>query len=129
MTSPTSSDTRTARPDAVRQPGELSPGQVRMLKIAIVVLGVMIVVGVLAVIARIVYLSSERRQQGPVVTTGAAIDGRIALPAGATVQSMALDGARLAVHYNSPSGPGIAIVDAATGRLVTRLTIAPEPPR
>ena len=47
-----------------------------------------------------------------------------AAPAGATVRNLSLSGNRLAVHYDAPSGGGIAIVDLATGRTVQRIELS-----
>lgn len=115
--------------EAPRQLGELSPGQVRALKIAIVVMGAMIVVGLLVMVARIVYLAGGRASQAPAVASPARPETRVSLPAGATIKGIALDGNRLAIHHDGPSGPGVAIVDVATGQVMGRVGIAVEPPR
>jgi hypothetical protein len=117
-----------ANPDG----GPLSPVQVRWLQIAIVVMGIMIVLGILGVVARMFYLASNRASQPvrSVAGTGAAVaDARVLLPAGATVKSIALDGDRLVLHFDAPTGAGITIVDVGSGRVVSRLRLEPEPPR
>jgi hypothetical protein len=114
--------------------GPLSPGQVRALQIAIVVMGIMIVLGILGVVARMFYLASNRPPQATRAATAAAgpslaTDARIQLLAGSTVKSVTLDGDRMALHYESATGAGIAIVDLPSGRVVSRFRIEPEPPR
>ena len=39
---------------------------------------------------------------------------------------MALDGNRLAVHVEGPQGAQILIVDLASGKTVSRVTLKPE---
>jgi len=119
-------DLATAAPATLA--GELTPGQVRALKWAIVAMSIMIVVGLLAIVFRIVYLASGRGQQAT-VTAGPGADARVPLPAGATIRAIALDSGRLAIHHESIGGPGITIVDIGSGKVVSRMTFAPEPPR
>lgn len=111
--------------------GPLSPAGVRALKIAIVVMGVMIVLGLVAVVARIIYLAGQSPSQATVSVVPAAglAEARIALPAGAVVRHLAIDGPRVAVHYETTSGPGLAVFDWSTGKPLARLAIDPEPPR
>ena len=111
--------------------GPLSPGQVRALKIAIVVMAILIVLGLVGVIARIMYLASTKPTARPVASqaTPSAVEARIPVPAGAVVKSMTLDGDRMALHFESPTGAGITIVDVASGKVVSRWHLVPEPPR
>lgn len=111
--------------------GQLSPAGVRALKIAIVVMGVMIVLGLVAVVGRIIYLAGKSPSQAAVSVVPAAglVEARIALPAGAVVRHLALEGPRIAVHYETSAGPSLAVFDWATGKALARLAIEPEPPR
>lgn len=107
------------------------PG-VRALKIAVVVMGIMMVVGIFVVFARIVYLANQRGAQGTTVaasSTRLAPQAQLALPAGASIRQVSLSGDRLAVHYDSPSGSAIAVLDLATGSLLSRVQVVPEVPR
>jgi hypothetical protein len=88
----------------------------------------MIVAGILAIIGRIVYLAGNKSQPAPVPIRATA-DGRVTLPPGATIRTIALDANRLAIHHDGPAGPGIVVVDVATGQPVGRIVIAPEAPR
>ncbi len=119
------------------------PVFLRNMKIAVVVMAVILILGFIAIIARIFYLSSRTPAQPPKATVTMqpsseprALDlvklaerGRLDLPAGATVRSMAFSGARLAVQYDAPSGGGIAILDLETGRAISRIAIGAETPR
>jgi hypothetical protein len=99
----------------------------RMLKIAGSILGVLIVLGLGAVLGHLVYPSSQGGSQTEV--SGADGQGgatmpfgtHLSLPDGATVRSMALSGGQLAVHYDAPDGGGIVIINLATGRTLGRL--------
>ncbi len=91
----------------------------RNLKILIAVMGVFIVLGLGAVIARIV--TGGGGQQGATATSVLAPTGgeiAVELPPGAKVVSVSVSGNRLAVHHESPAGTGIAIIDLETGRRV-----------
>lgn len=100
----------------------------RNLKILVAALAVLIVIGVFTVIGRIIYLASR----GGVQSGSAAVvasNPRLALPAGATIRSLSMNGDRLAVHYDAVSGSGIAVMDLATGKVLSRVELVPEPPR
>jgi hypothetical protein len=109
--------------------GPLRPAHVRLLKIAVIVMGILILMGIVAVVARIVYLVSPSSRQPALSGASPASGQRLALPPGAVVRQVALSGDRLAVHYDGPEGPGIAVIDILTGSTVGRITIVPEPPR
>ncbi len=108
--------------------GQRAPNTERTLKIIVAVLGVLIVLGVLTVIGRMIYLASRGPAQSASASAIAATP-RLALPAGAVIRSMALSGDRLAVHFDAASGSGIAILDLANGRTLSRVELVPELPR
>ena len=101
--------------------------KVRALIFIVSFLGLLIVAGLVAVILRIIYLSSTPSAQR--ATTDAAeapsAADRLDLPAGAVVKSMSVGVDRLAVHYDAPGGGGIAILDLATGTVLRRVDIVP----
>jgi hypothetical protein len=109
--------------------GPLNPGQVRALKIAVVVMGVLIVLGLFTVFARIIYLASRPSPQVQAVsqTPGRATQ-RLALPPGAVVRQSSISGDRLAVQYEAPSGAAIVILDLARGQVVSRIELVHEAP-
>jgi hypothetical protein len=109
-----------------RSTDPFSPAQLRILKIAVVVMGVILVLGFAAVIGRIAYLVT-RSGKPPATQSGApAKDLRLSLPEGAAVRSLALSGDRLAVHFDTHAGAGVAILDLLTGEPVTRIDLAPQ---
>lgn len=115
------------------------PVVLRYLKIAVVVMAVILILGFIAIVARIFYLSSRLPAQPPQsAATGSSVAGaratlpdrmRLELPRDAAIRSMSLSGDRLAVHFEGPAGPGIAILDLETGRTLSRVEIAPPPGR
>jgi hypothetical protein len=106
-----------------REQGPFSPGQLKLLKAAIAVMSAILVVGFAVVAGRIAYLASQSgRQALPAPAPQAQLD----LPAGAQVRGMSMSGERLAVHYEAPSGAGIAILDLVTGRSVTHINVVPR---
>lgn len=97
-----------------------------MLKIAIGVMSALIVLALLAIVARVIYLSSSKdAQPAPpsVIEAPASVKQSMDLPAGAVVKSMSLHGNRLLVHYETTSGTGAAILDLATGRTTSQIAI------
>ena len=101
--------------------------QMRKLRLAVIGMGAVLLLGFTTVIGRIVYLLNRPAVDPSIVAATspgpAPSDIRLALPAGATVRNLSLSGNRLAVHYDAPSGPGIAIIDLATGRAVQTIAI------
>jgi hypothetical protein len=113
-----------------------TPSQMRLLRIAVIVMGVILLLGFATVIGRIVYLLNT----GP-RPVGASLPGTaeiaaplkappsIELPAGAVVKHMALSGNRLAIHYETPSGAGIRIIDIAFPQQSVTVPIVEATPR
>jgi len=112
-----------------RESSPLSPAGVRGLKILIFVMTALIVIALLVIIARMVQLASRPKPGDAArVVANPVAAGRLSLPAGAVVRQIALDGGRIAVHYDSPTGAGIRVIDLATGAVVTDLAIEPGVP-
>lgn len=107
----------------------LTPGQVRWLKIAVVVMGIMIIVGIAILIGRILYLASTGPRQAMPVRAPIHTDSTVGIPPGASIRSVALSNDRLAIHYEGPRGAGIVVVDLASGMRIGRVEVVPEPPR
>ena len=107
----------------------LGDRHVRMLRIAVIAMGVVLVLGFIAVIARIVYLVNRGSDTTTAVSQPIKDTALLALPAGAVVRNLSLSGNRLAVHYDSPTGGGIVVLDLQTGAPVSRIQIVPDVPR
>ena len=118
-----------SEPDNTPLPGTVfTPRQVRALKIAVIVMGLLLVGGFAFVLAAIVYQASGGGQSGARAGAGASlsIESELPIPKDATVTSLALDGDRLALHLNSPAGLEIAIIDLKTGKLISRIRLKPQ---
>lgn len=122
-----------SEPDNSPLPGTVfTPRQVRALKIAVIVMGVLLVGGFAFVLAAIVYQASHLGKGAAGETTDPSLVRRevggieLALPRDATVTSMDLDGERLALHLNSSLGPEVVIVHVATGKILARIKIKPQ---
>ena len=106
--------------DASAVPAMYTPSQLKLLKIAVIVMGLILLLGFMAVIGRIVWLvNSAPKAPSEAAATGTAplvppIES-IALPKGAIVRSISLSGSKLGVHYEGPDGAGIRIVDLQPG--------------
>ena len=108
-----------------------TPRQVRILKVAVIVMGVLLVGGFAFVLAAIVYQASHPAQDAsriaaPIVAGQRGLSIELPVPAGATVTAMSLDGNRLAVHLNGAAGPEIAVIDLATGKIVAHVRLKPQ---
>jgi hypothetical protein len=107
----------------------------RNLKIVVVGLGVIILLGLGAVIVRVIGLAGGKAgsESGQIAKTLVALpsDGSIAmeLPKGARIISVSLSGNRLAVHHDGPSGAGISILDLETGRRIADIKAVEAMPR
>jgi hypothetical protein len=124
--------------DDAPQPGllasvPLDDGQVKGLKIAVMIMTGILVLGVLTLFGRIIYLVARPSPQAAGVVS-AAVAGRtpaatvtVPLPAGATVRQTSLAGDRLAVHYDAPTGGGVLLVDTVSGQIISRIMLKPEP--
>lgn len=92
----------------------------RMLKYAVIGMGVVLILGFFVIAARIVYLTSRMDASLP---TGSEMS--IAVPTGAEVTNMSLSGNRLALHL---AGPGetdrsITVIDLTSGKVVSRVML------
>src|SRR5665648_361538 len=97
-----------SEPDNTPLPGSVfSPRQVRLLKIAVIVMGILLVGGFAFVMAAIVYQASHlgqgkaRKAAAPAAPAVSGVETALTIPPDATVTSLALDGDRLALHLNS----------------------------
>lgn len=124
--------TSTSDDDNAPLPGTVfTPRQVRVLKIAVIAMGVLLVAGFVAILVAIVYKagqlgeSEETRLPAP-AAIAAPTDGAFVLPEGGTIVSMALDGDRLALHVKGPDGTEIVVLDVRTGAVVSRIGIGSQ---
>ena len=95
----------------------------RNLKILVGGLGALILLGLGAIMVKVSGLApgkSTPASGSSSLTSVATPGGEIALelPKGAKVVSVSLSGNRLAIHHESPTGTGIAVLDLETGRRI-----------
>jgi hypothetical protein len=121
-----------SEPETSTVPGTVfTPRQGRILKIAVIVMGLLLVGGFAFVLAAIVYQASRPAQVGARGTAqyapgqrGFTID--LPVPAGAAVATISLDGNRLAVHVNGTAGQEIAVIDLTTGKVIAHVRLKPQ---
>ena len=110
-----------------------TPGQVRVLKFAVIAMGVLLVAGFAFVLATIVYQAS-RPVQYATVTDAPPVPGEgtgdieLSAPFGADVNGISLDGDRLAVHLGGMGSSEIAVIDLATGEVIAHVKVKPQKP-
>lgn len=108
-----------------------TPRQVRILKVAVIAMGILLVGGFAFVLAAIVYQASRpaqvaagRSATDSLTQSGLNID--LPVPRDASVGALSLDGNRLAVQLNGSAGAEIAIIDLASGKIVARVRLKPQ---
>ena len=103
----------------------------RTMKFVVAALGFLLVAGLVLVVVRVIYLASKPAAQGrpqvetaaPPVAAALQPEQLLELPAGAEVRSVSISGDRLAVHYEAGGVSGIAILDLASGRRLSNVTV------
>lgn len=110
-------------------PGTIfTPRQVRMLKWAVVVMGIMLVGGFALIMGAIVYQASNLRESGSaaVTTSSSEVIRALNVPEGMSVSHIALGDNRLAIHLTGPGASEIRVIDLGTGAVVSRIPLQRE---
>jgi hypothetical protein len=116
-----------SEPDNTPLPGTVfTPRQVRALKVAVVVMGILLVGGFALVLATIVYQASKGGEGATPSTLLTEMKVDLAVPKDASVTSLALDGERLALHLSSAEGAEIVVVDLTSGKVISRVKLQPQ---
>ncbi len=109
---------------------EFTSRQLRILKIAVIVMGITLVGGFVLVVGTIVYQAyTLAESESPGSTTPAVRfqpEATLSLEAGQSVSHIALDGSRMAVHLSGPRGNEIRVIDLTTGTVVSRIRLESE---
>jgi hypothetical protein len=114
-----------SEPDNTPLPGTVfTPRQVRVLKIAVIIMGILLVGGFAFVLAAIVYQASKGGQS--VNTSSGNGPAELQIPKDSSIGTLSLDGDRLALHLQSPKGGEIVVIDLASGKVVSRVILKPE---
>lgn len=102
--------------------------QVKFLKWAVIIMGILLVGGFAFVMSAIVYQASHLSESAPVPAPGssAASSGALNVPAGMSISHMALGDNRLAVHLKGTDAEEIRIIDLGTGKVVSRIPLKSE---
>jgi hypothetical protein len=112
-----------SEPDNTPLPGTVfTPRQVRVLKLAVIVMGILLVGGFAFVMAAIVYQASKGGQSS-VAAGGEPVATELHIPKDASVSTLSLDGDRLALHLQSSGGPEIVVIDLRTGKTLARIKL------
>lgn len=101
----------------------------RTLKYVVAGLGIAIIVGLSAVVLRIIYLANRPTAPASATFSQPSAQWQLELPKGAKIGSLAVSGNTLAVHYDGPGGAGIAIIDLSTGKRVADVMAVEAIPR
>lgn len=118
-------------PETSTVPGTVfTPRQVRMLRLAVIVMGILLVGGFAFVLAAIVYQASHPAQVAKVSAGAGLNEGApsidLPVPRDASLAGVALDGNRLAVQLNGGAGPEIVVIDLGTGKIVAQVRLKPQ---
>ena len=104
--------------------------QIRWLRRAIMIMTTLMVAGIAIVIGRVIYLARPPATQAASELTGSGVQPallpnvRLALPAGADINSISASGNRLMVLPTTPAGSDtITILDLSTGQTLSRVTV------
>ena len=129
----TQSETEVAASAEPSQSWVEHPTTVRWLQVLVVVLGIILIIGFAAVIARIAYLAvgSSEDSSGPAQPVSAATgtppaaitenrESIIELPKDAVVRSTVGTGQHVFVHFEDPKGAGGILFDPQTGAIIRR---------
>jgi hypothetical protein len=115
-------------------PSEVLPGtiftlrQVQIMKVAVVVMGIILIAGFAFIVAALVYQSKHLGESTPATVPVSENQQQLGLtlPRGMTISHMALGDNRLAVHLTGPKGNEIRIIDLGTGAVVNSIPVTSE---
>lgn len=122
------------RDEAAGSGADFTPRQIAILKVAVLVMGVIFIVGFAALLVTIFYQSTQLVTKSTDQTTPSAPPAGaspvpafdIAVSKDQTVESVTMDGNRVALYLNGPDGREIAVVDLVNGKVVSRVRLKGE---
>jgi len=98
----------------------------KMVRLLFVSGGIM-VLGLIAVFASIVYKLNERSEDASALSAASPVDEQIAVPAGHRIVASALDGDRALLTIAAPDGStSLLLIDLRSGATLGRYTIEPQ---
>jgi hypothetical protein len=95
---------------------------IQALKFAVVVMGILIVVGMVVMAVTIASRLSAMADVEPALADHIALS----LPPGAVIVETDLDGDRLALRLETPEGPAVQVFDLASGALLSTIATVGE---
>lgn len=99
----------------------------RAVKILVIVMGIMLVGGFIALIVSIAYMAKHRQATAPAAPAPYAAPA-IELPAGARIETMALGADRLVLNIITPEGNReLLVLDLASGRRLGTIPLRAAP--
>jgi hypothetical protein len=117
-------------PDEKPLDPEVEKVRQKMVRLLVVSIGIMIV-GVMAVLAAVVYRVVAPEEETAAVSTalpageeGEALASNVTLPAGFSVEHVALEGSRILFFGSSDGGTHALVFDITTGRLIAEIEVA-----
>ncbi len=126
-------DTSQTTPQQPQAPGPeeydspFSPRGQRILKFAVVIMGVMLVVGFMVVVGTIAYRAVKLSQADPSITDAPAKHGfsrlEVDVEPDTLISQIELDGNRMAVHVTKNAADEILIIDIKRGTLLGRVRL------
>ncbi len=101
------------------------PANVRILKRVVYIMGVMLVIGTIVVIGTIIYraVNYDASRSASTNPAKAFEDISVAVPPGAQVGAIELDGNRMAVHITQDGKSEIILIDVRKGALLGRVKL------
>jgi len=107
--------------------GPISPRGQRILKFAVVIMGIMLVVGFMVVVGTIAYRAVKLSQADPSITDAPDKHGFSRLDVDVApdtlISQIELDGNRMAVHVTKNAADEILIIDIKRGALLGRVRL------
>ncbi len=122
--------------DADNQPLEgtvMTPRQVGILKVIVIVMGLLLVIGFTVMIIALVYQAAQLgkgKTDHPAIVKSKAnartSDIDLSVPQGSKVKAMSLNGTHLVLHLENQKGDEITILDLQTGKVIRRIRLKPQ---
>lgn len=112
--------------------GPFSERGTRILKIAVVVMGIMLIVGFMIVVVTIAYRAMKLGEDAPSTNPAPNKHGfsrlDVEVERDTLISQIELDGNRMAVHVTKDSADEILIIDIRRGELLGRVKLIEKPP-
>ncbi|MGD9867798.1 MAG: hypothetical protein AB7U38_07355 [Hyphomicrobiales bacterium] len=102
-----------------------TPRQVRVLKVAVIFMGILLVGGFALVMGAIVYQASNLGKSAvpAAIPAGEPARAELALPEGARILNMATGEGKLVLHVEAGGAGELVILDMATAKVLSRVRL------